>query len=148
MEPECTAPEVYTNFVKHVDRVRYNHPVFDKLATTPRSQQDYENCKVAADYIAYQLLGMLDPFGKKVTPSYWKKPEFEGMSPIQIEVKIIREQERINYGLETKYNRPCYQHALELRKLIFPETDTTPLLADIVQLFSANFTHGRKCLHL
>ena len=148
MEPECTAPEVYTNFVKHVDRVKYDHPIFDKLAVKPRSQEDYDNCKIAADYIAYQLLGMLSPFGDKITPCYWKKPEFEGLSPIQIEVKIIREQERINYGLDTKYGRPCYQHTLVLMKLIFPETDITPVLADIVQLFFANFTHGRKYLHL
>ncbi len=132
----------------HVDRVRYDHPVFDVLAVSPRTQEDYDNCKIAADYIAYQLLGMLDEDGEKKTPDYWHEPEFEGLTPMQTEVKIIRQQERNNYGYKTPYGIYTYQHALVLLKMIFPATDITPVLADITQLFFTNFSYGRKYVHL
>lgn len=148
MVKEVEAPEDYRNFVKHVDKVKYDHPIFDKLAKRPRTDQDYANCKIAANYIAYQLLGMLDEDGNKKKPDYWADPEYEKLSPIEIELKIIREQGRVSYGLNTRHGIPLYQHVLVLTKLVFPETDITPVLADITQLFCLAFTHGRKFLHL
>jgi len=148
MEPEVTAPKAYTEFTLHVDRIDYDHPVFDELAVVPRTQADYDNCKIAADYIAYQILGMLDENREKKRPDYWSEPEFEGFSPMDIELKIIRDQERNNYGFKTPYGRYTYQHALVLMKMIFPDTDITPVLADITQLFFTNFSYGRKYVHL
>lgn len=141
-------PEPYEKFIPHVDRVTYDHPVFETLARIPQTDEDFDNCKKAADQIAYQILGMLNEDGSVKQPEYWSNEEFKNLNPIQIEAKIIREQGRVNYGLDTKYGIPTYQHALVLTKLIFPKTDITPVLADITQLCFMNYSHGRKYLHL
>lgn len=145
---EVTAPSCFVDFVPHVDRLTFDDPVFAFLKTEPRTDEDFEQCKKAANHIGQTILGMIDGDGKVRLPEYWENEEFEGMSNIDIEIKIIHDQGRVNYGEVTPYGRPTYIHALTLMKLIFPDTDITPVLADITQLSMAMFSTGRKYLHL
>lgn len=142
------APDIYRNFEPHVERVNFDAEVFSKLARTPLTDQDYVNCRIAANDISYQLLRMKKSDGEIREPSYWKRKEFKGLKPWEIEAKIIADHGRPRYGTRTKYGKFCYEHCLMLIKLIFPETDITPVLADITQLVFANFTYKRKYLHL
>ena len=91
---------------------------------------------------------LYDPFFRRKNPWYWSELEFEGMTPLQIEVKILRDQRRANYGYDTKYKTPAYIHGLRAMKMIFPKTHITPVLADIVHLTFLGYTHGIKYLHL
>ena len=149
IKSDVIVPDAYRNFQPHIEKINFKLPVFEKLvARKPSTDEEYANCQKAADEVSSQLMLITDAFGRQRSPSYWELPEFEGMEPLQIEIKIIREQRRANYGFDTKYNLPCYIHALRAIKLIFPQTHITPVLADIVELTFLNYSHNVKYLHL
>ena len=129
--------------------LNFNRPVFDKLSKKkPATDEEYDNCEAAANEITCQILKLYDPFYRRVTPKYWSLPEFEGLSPLQIEIKILRDHRRANYAYNSKYGVPAYLHGLRAMKMIFPKTHITPVLADIVHLTFLGYTHGIKYLHL
>ena len=143
-----TAPKVYTEFVPHVDRIKIDPELIDHLPKEPRTDEDYANCKKVANDIGYQLLQMKQEDGTIERPRYWQNEEFEGLNPIDIEARIIRDVGRAAYGGYSPYGKPIYVHWLTMTKLMFPDTDITPVLADITELFLVSFGHGRKYLHL
>ena len=149
MIDERTAPDEYKNFVAHIKKVNFNRPVFDKLIERkPATDEEFNNCQAAADEITAQLLGLYDVFYRKKMPEYWQFEEFEGMTPLQIEVQILRDQRRSKYAFDSKYGVPSYIHALRALKLLFPKTHITPVLADIVHLTFLGYTYKVKYLHL
>jgi len=81
-------------------------------------------------------------------PAYWQDPEFEGLTPWQIERQILFEAGRTNWGEQGFYGKPNYQHFLMLISLMFPKTDITPSLADSVMVFCLSLTGGRKLMNL
>lgn len=142
------APDAYRHFRSHIELVDFDKPVFDALVEEPATDEQYHRCQAAADDISYQLLGLLDDKGNKIKPEYWSEPEFAGMSPLDIEISILREQRRAQYGLESRFGIPAYRHGLIAMKQMFPPTDITPVLADIVHLSFLAYSYGRKYLHL
>jgi len=143
------APDDYVNFESHIERVNFSRPVFEKLTSRkPATDEEFDNCEAAANEVTAQLLGLYDPFYRRITPKYWSNEEFKGMSPLQIEVQILRDQRRANYGFKAKYDVPAYIPGLRALKLIFPKTHITPVLADIVHLTFLNYSHNVKYLHL
>ena len=92
-------PEEYVNFQSHIERVNFNRPIFDKLTNkNPSTDEEFDNCEEAANEITAQILGLYDPFYRRITPKYWDESEFEGLTPLQIEITILREQRRVSYG--------------------------------------------------
>lgn len=81
---------------------------------------------MTADSVTTNLIGYVD---------HWDLPEFKGMEPIHIERKILLDAKRPNWGKSSNYGKPYYQHMLTLIKLMFPETDITPSLADATMFF-------------
>lgn len=78
--------------------------------------------------------------------SYWRDEEFEDLRELfdednptlhymEIEKRILLEGGRDNWHLESFYGKQYYQHFLSLMKLMFPETDITPSIADAVMFF-------------
>lgn len=150
--PPSTDHVPYGMFVPHVESINFDLPVFEALADEPVTDEDYRRCQAAADEISFQLL-RLKKDGQRVQPYYWSYAEIEehrfyGLTPLQIELQILRDQRRARYGYDTKYGVPAYVHGLRAIKLLFPPTDITPVLADITQLSFMGYTHGRKYLHL
>ena len=146
----------YKNFVPHVDKINYDHPVFDKLTEEePIEDEEYENCQIMADYISRQLLQR----NEDNTCEWWHHKDFEvvdektgevrgQLPPLMIERQILVDQKRDKWGLKTKYGTDPYVHYLNITSLLLPETDITPPLADITQLKCVGFTYKRKFLHL
>jgi hypothetical protein len=146
---DTTIPDAYLKFTSHVEKVDFSRPVFKNLTVRePATDNDYRNCEKAANEISYQLLRLQDEDGNRKKPDYWSNDEFEGMNPLLIEIKILQQQRRGNYGFDTLYGLPAYIHALRAMKMMFPKTHITPVLADIVQLSFLGYTHNRKYLHL
>ncbi len=100
---------------------------------------DWNDPSLDADTISRKIMGKV---------SHWDLPEFVGMKPWEIERKILFEHGRRNFGTPTKYGKPAYQHFLTLMKLMFPDTDITPALADATMIFCLNYTHGKKITNL
>ena len=100
---------------------------------------DWSDPTLDANSISRRIMGKV---------SHWDLPEFAGKKPWEIERKILFEQGRCNFGKNTKYGKPTYQHFLTLMKLMFPDTDITPALADATMLFCMNYTYGKKILNL
>ncbi len=105
---------------------------------------DWSDTTLTADEVSARLIGLVD---------YWDRPkdlldeeewEFEGLSPLQIERKILFEAKRPNWGGTSRYGKPYYKHFLALIKLLFPDTDIIPSLADSVQFFCIGIGGGRK----
>lgn len=143
------APDEYVNFESHIERVNFNRPVFSKLTNRkPATDAEYQNCEDAANEVTAQILKLYDPFYRRKNPKYWNEPEFEGLSPLQIEIQILRDQRRANYAFNSKFGVPAYLHALRAMKMLFPRTHITPVLADIVHLTFLNYSYDVKYLHL
>lgn len=92
---------------------------------------------IDADSITKTLLGR-DPW------SYWDSPEYKGLKPWEIERKLLFDAKRPNWGGTSKHGKPFYQHMLTLIKLLFPNTDITPSLADGVMFFCRGVGGGGK----
>ena len=139
------APAYFTDFQLHVDKLNFDLPVFKKLAKVPKTDEDIQQCARAAAEITRQILQV--PANGKFP--YWNTtvyPEFEGLSPLQIELKILKEHKRDNFAYVTKYHRLPYLHGLTALKLMLPETDITPSLADQLYLSMGMFSFNRKRL--
>lgn len=116
---EVVEVDRYADLVLHSDRV------------------DWEDTTLTADAISRQFMG---------THAYWKDEDFTDLvakqNPdhptvhlMEIEKRILLEQGRDNWHEETYYGKESYQHFLSLMKLMFPETDITPSIADAVMFF-------------
>ena len=80
--------------------------------------------------------------------SHWNNPEFEGMEPMEIEREILLEAGIENWGYESVYGKPHYQHLLTLIRLLDPSTDITPTLADATMIFCLGLSMGKKLTNL
>lgn len=102
-----------------------------------------------------------DSIGKKLmgSVSYWKNSTYssiekdgevirEAMKPHEIEREILFEAGRSNWGGMGPYGKPYYQHMLTLMALLDEETDITPTIADVSQMFCECLTNGLKVLNL
>lgn len=102
-----------------------------------------------------------DSIGRKLTGdvSYWNNPEFgriekdgvvirEAMAPHEIEREILFEAGRDQWGYESAYGKPYYQHMLTLIALLDEETDITPSIADATQMFCLSLSSNHKVLNL
>lgn len=87
---------------------------------------DWSETSLTADTITTKLIGYVD---------HWDLPEFSELEPIYIEKKILFDAKRPNWGKTSPYGKPYYQHLLTVIKLMFPETDITPSLADAAMFF-------------
>ncbi len=144
-----TAPTEYVNFVPHIDKVDFDRPAFEKLGQKkPTTKEEFKNCREAGDEITSQLLGLYDESYNRVNPEYWEDEEYEGKKPLEIEISILREQKRANYAKLSKHGVPSYIHALRAIKIMFPKTQITPVLADIVHITFIAYTYGVKYIHL
>lgn len=81
---------------------------------------------LTADTITRAFLGPTD---------YWAEEEFAGMRPHEIERTILFEGGRDQWNEDSPYGKPYYQHFLTLLRLLFPQTDITPTIADAVMFF-------------
>lgn len=151
---ENTAPEFFTSFQPHIDRLDLSGEVFTRLTEQePQTDEEMANCQAAADDLTKQILGMKD----KRSFDYWKHDDFKSTSkkhprgyldPLEIELKVLKDAGRDNWVGESDYGRAFYKHGLTAIKLMFPNTDITPSFADIAQLSMALFHYNRKYLHL
>ena len=80
--------------------------------------------------------------------AHWKRPEFKGMKPMEIEREILFEAGIENWGRESVYGKPLYQHLLTLMRLLDPSTDIAPTLADATMFFCLGLTMGKKITNL
>ncbi len=98
---------------------------------------DWSDKTLTPDSISSRFMG---------THKYWSDPDFEDLRQkknahyptkhlLEIEKRILLEQGRDNWHLPTFYGKESYQHFLSLMKLMFPETDITPSIADAVMFF-------------
>ncbi|MFZ8972579.1 MAG: hypothetical protein ACO2ZD_00605 [Pseudomonadales bacterium] len=133
--------DYFKGFVPHIQKIDFDHPVFDRLVTVPRSDEDYANCTEAAKNISRQLLG-LGPDDRGF--SYYKS----GEHPLYTELQVLREMRRDNWATESPHGVLAYVHGLRALKLMFPQTDITPPLADVVYLSMGMFSFNRKNLNL
>lgn len=113
---------------------------------------DWDDPGWDADTITAELLGSLDYRDK---PDDWLEEvdgvwPFEGLSPVEIEKKILFDGGRPNWGKRSPYKKPYYKHMLALIAELFPMTDITPSLADATMLFCKGIGTGasRKILNL
>lgn len=143
------APSYYTDFTPHIERVKFDHPIMDKLTEAePITDKQLRNCQIMADYIGDQLLLRKNGICEWWAHEDFKLPDGKQMHPLHIERKILREQMRANYGRPTKYGTLPYVHLLNIIKMLFPQTDITPPLADTTYLMMGCFTFKRKYIHL
>lgn len=96
---------------------------------------DWSDPALDADAITKRIIGKV---------SYWDLPEFAGMKPWEIERKILFDHGRPNFAKPTRYGKPAYQHMLALMRLMFPQTDITPALADATMFFCIGIGGGNK----
>lgn len=119
MSDEVQEVDRYADLVLHSDRV------------------DWEDQSLTADAISRQFMG---------THRYWRDEDFEDLQAernaehptihlMEIEKRILLEQGRDNWHSASYYGKECYQHFLSLMKLMFPQTDITPAIADAVMFF-------------
>lgn len=113
------------------------------------TQFDWSDPKIDADDITAKLCGFEAPWAREDgNLSYWYEPEFEGLTPWEIERNILFEAGRKNWSGVSKFGKAYYRHFLCLAKLLFPQTFITPALSDIFAFFCYNYSHNRKGLHL
>ena len=89
------------------------------------------------DSITKKLLGK-DPWER------WDSPEYEGLELWEIERNILFDARRPNWGGISKHGVPYWQHMLTLGKLMFPEVDITPTLADFIRIYCIGVGGGGK----
>jgi len=103
---------------------------------------DWDDPELDADSITEALIGS-DPY------EYWDLDEYSELKPWEVERKILFEAKRPNWGGTSLHGKPYYQHMLTLIKLLFPDTDITPSLADAVMFFCIGIGGAnRKILNL
>lgn len=90
-----------------------------------------------ADKVTTILLGFHD---------HWDLPQFEGKTCLEIEKSILLDARRPNWGHNSRFGKPYFRHMLSLIKLMFPDTDITPSLADAVMFFCMGIGGGEKKL--
>jgi hypothetical protein len=114
------------------------------------TQFDWSDPTIDADAITAKLCGFEAPWAREDgNLSYWYEPEFEGMTPWEVERCILFEGGRGNWAGESKFGKAYYRHLLCLAKLLFPQTFITPALHDIFAFFCFNLGgYNRKGLHL
>lgn len=96
---------------------------------------DWSDQNLTADRISSTLIG-------NSPRKYWVlQPD---KKPWEIEREILFEAKRPNWGGLSKHGKPYYQHFLTLIKLLFPETDITPSLADAVMFFCRGIGGANK----
>lgn len=98
---------------------------------------DWSDTGHTADSITKTLIGS-DPW------QYWDLNEYEGISPWYIEQKILFDARRPNWGGMSKHGKPYWQHILTMGKLLFPEIDITPTLADFIRVWCIGVGGGHK----
>lgn len=98
---------------------------------------DWSDPKLDADSITKALIGS-DPW------LYWDLPEYKGMQLWEIERKILFDAGRPRWGKKSKHGKPLFRHMLTLIKLLFPDTDITPSLADAVMFFCKGIGGANK----
>lgn len=105
------------------------------------SKLDWADTSLDADKITRILCGS-DPW------DYWELPEYEGMEPHEVERQILFDARRPNWGKTSRHGKPFWQHFVTLIKLLFPNTDVTPSLADAVMFFCLGVGSGKKIENL
>lgn len=111
----------------------------------------FTNIKFNYEYIDWSDPAIDNTYVMRVlmgSQAHWKAPEFEGMTPLEIEKEILFEAGRENWGLRSEYGKPLYQHFLTLIRLLDPSTDIHPSLADSVMIFCMSQTFGKKIMNL
>lgn len=139
------APDYYTKFVPHADRIDLDKPVFHSLVVDPKLPEEKKAAKLAAEDVTKQLIGY-EP------PAYYQADEFlvspeMRLHPIEIEARILREAMRDRWCEESKYGELCYIHGLRLIHQMLPQLDITPSLADLAYLSMGAFGHDIKGIH-
>ena len=100
---------------------------------------DWQDPKVNAKSVSRVLMGK---------QTHWKEPEFAGMSEMEIEREILFEAGSENWGYDSPYGKPYYQHLHTLIHILDPSTDIAPTLADAVMFFCLSRSMGKKILNL
>ncbi len=109
--------------------VKWNHELFD-----------WSDKSLTAASITSELIGVF---------WYWELPEYDGMSELEIERKILFDAKRTNWAGTSKHGKPYFRHMLSLMALMFPDADITPSVADATMLFCMGIGGcGRKVLNL
>ena len=101
---------------------------------------DWSDKTLDADAITAELIGVF---------WYWELPEYDALSELEIERKILRDAKRPNWGGVSRHGKPYFRHMLAMIKLLFPDADITPAVADATMLFCKGIGgYGRKVLNL
>jgi hypothetical protein len=77
---------------------------------------------------------------------YWK--DRGTLTPLQVEVGVLREGGWMNWAGISKHGKPYYQHLLTLVKLMMPKTDIHPALSDAANMFCQVLGNGLKGMHM
>jgi len=96
---------------------------------------DWSDPSLTADSITQRLIGYVD---------HWDDDCYDGMPPLDVEKKILFDARRPNLGGTSRHGKPYYRHLLTIIKLLFPDTDITPALADAVMFFMIGIGGGNK----
>tara|TARA_R110000764_G_scaffold127735_2_gene215555 strand:- start:5299 stop:7275 length:1977 start_codon:yes stop_codon:yes gene_type:complete len=99
---------------------------------------DWTDTSLTPDKITQEIIGKV---------LYWSDQDYEGLTPLEIERQILFEGGRDQWYQESPYGKMYYQHYLTLMKLMFPDTDITPSLADATEAFCRSLGF-RKMLNL
>lgn len=98
---------------------------------------DWSDPSHTPDTITKKLLGP-DPWER------WDAVEYAGLELWEIERGILFDARRPNWGGMSKHGVPYWQHMLTLGKLMFPEVDITPTLADFIRIYCIGVGGGGK----
>jgi len=98
---------------------------------------DWSDTSLTADSITKKILGS-DPW------KYWDLPEYKDLKLWEIEKKILLDARRPNWSGVSKHGKPYWQHMLTLGKILFPEVDITPTLADFIRVYCIGVGGGQK----
>lgn len=107
--------------------------------TMSASTINWSDPTLTADSISSRLMGYVD---------HWDLPEYAGMAPYDIEKKILFDARRPNWHGVSKHGKPYYQHMLTLGKVMLPDVDISPWLADFVHAFCLGIGKSKKIFNL
>jgi len=107
--------------------------------TMSASTINWSDPTLTADSISSRLMGYVD---------HWDLPEYVGMAPYDIEKKILFDARRPNWHGVSKHGKPYYQHMLTLGKVMLPDVDISPWLADFVHAFCLGIGKSKKIFNL
>lgn len=116
MIPELDKEDFFADVVLHHDRI------------------DWSDKTLTPDDITLLLLGGQDHWDEA-----WSRNQ-----AMEFEKNLLFEARRPNWGGISPYGKPYYQHMLSLGKLMFPDVDITPTLADTVMFFCMCVGGGRR----